>query len=625
MAENNREIASQVLKLVGGKENVEFVTHCITRLRFTLKDKSKADTEAIKQIKGIIGVNIAGAQYQVIVGPQVDNVYGELCSIGNFQEMVEEKKEKQPFSLKNLGNTILDYLSGSLTPGIPVMLAASIFKMLATVLGPSMLNLLSETSDLYILFTLVGDTGFYFFPVLVGYTSAKKFGLTPVMGVFFGGILIHPTIINMAAEGTAFTVYGIPAVIQNYSSTLLPIVLTVWIATYIERFFKKIIPASLRILGVPVLTTGVVLPLMLCILGPLGGFLGTFICSAIIGLGSVAGPVGSMIIGGVWEFLVMTGMHQVMISSMLMLFVENGFDPVVTLGAACASLSVTGMCLGYFFATKDREQKSLAMTNTVSAFVGGVTEPGLYGTGIANKKPLIGMIAGGAAGGLYAGLMGVKAYNLVPVASFLAVTSFAGGEGAANMVNGVIAGGIAIAVAAIVTYILCRDSKHEGISKEVKEEYPAIMVGDTDIVAMADGELIDVSEVTDETFSNKIMGETVAFRYSTDKIVLCSPATGTLSALFPTGHAFGVTMKNGTELLVHCGVNTVETNGDGFRILEKKQGDSVLAGNPIVEVDLKKLRETYDMSTMLIVTDDGGKKISFKNPGTVKRGQKVTE
>lgn len=327
-----------------------------------------------------------------------------------------------------------------------------------------------------------------------------------------------------------------------------------------------------------------------------------------------------MIIGGVWEFLVMTGMHQVMISNMIMLFAENGFDPVVSLGAVSASLSVTGMCLGYFFATKDKEQKSLAMTNTVSAFFGGVTEPGLYGTGVANKKPLIGMLIGGAAGGLYAGIAGVKAYNMVPVASFLALTGYVGGEGSSNMVNGVISGVIAIIVSAAVTFFICRggDSK-----KENREEYREMSENDKEIVAMADGELIDVVEVPDETFSSKMMGESVAFRYSGDKVVLCAPAAGTLSALFPTGHAFGVTMRNGIELLVHCGVNTVEANGDGFRILGKKQGDQVKAGDPIVEVDLKKLRTKFDMSTVLIVTDDGENNVSFIRPCTVSAGQKV--
>ena len=459
--QNHRKTAADVLEKVGGKENVTFVTHCITRLRFNLKDDTIVDDDEIKAIPGIIGVNRAGTQYQVIIGPTVDDVYKELCSLGGFHEneAVDENLdapgEKQPFSFKRMGSTILDYLSGSLTPAIPVMLVASMFKMLAAVLGPSMLGLIAETSDLYILFTFVGDAGFYFFPVLIGYTAAKKFGLTPDMGIFFGAILLHPTIISMVDEGSSFTVFGIPALLQNYSSTLLPIILTVWIATPVERFFKKVIPASLRVLGVPTLTTFVILPLMLCVLGPLGGFLGTYICEAIIWFGNVTGPFGALIVGALWEFLVMTGMHQVMISQMILVFAERGYDPIITLGAVSASMAVTGMCLGFWLATKNKEQKSLALTNTIAAFIGGVTEPGLYGTGVANGTPLIGMMAGGAAGGLYAALMGVNAYNMVPVANFIALTAYAGGS-SNNFIQGVISGIISIVVAAVVTYVLCR-------------------------------------------------------------------------------------------------------------------------------------------------------------------------
>ena len=244
---DNKAIAEAVLTAVGGKENVTFAAHCITRLRFNLKDNSIVKDEEVKAINGVIGVNRAGSQYQVIIGPNVDQVYKELCAIGGFEaqgaidENLDAAGDKQPFSFKNLGSTIMDYLSGSLIPAIPVMLAASIFKMLCAVLGPSMLNVLSETSELYTLFTFVGDAGFYFFPVLIGYTAARKFGLTPALGIFFGAILIHPTVINIASEGGAFHVYGIPTVLQNYSATVLPILLTVWIASYIEKYFKKVI------------------------------------------------------------------------------------------------------------------------------------------------------------------------------------------------------------------------------------------------------------------------------------------------------------------------------------------------------------------------------------------------
>lgn len=458
---DNKQIASDVLAAIGGKENVTFATHCITRLRFNLKDDSIPQDDEIKKINGVLGVNRAGKQYQVIIGPNVDKVYEEVCSLGGFakQEAVEENldtaAEKKSFSLKGIGSAIMDGLSGSLTPIIPAMLAASIFKMLVAVLGPGMLNVLHEGTDLYTLFTFVGDSTFYFFPVLVGFTSAKKFGMNPIMGAMLGAILIHPTLVSMAAEGVPFKVYGIPATIQNYSATLLPIILTTWIGSYVEKFLRKITPDSLKVIGVPALTVAIMLPLMLIVLGPIGGWLGNYICGAIIWFGNTLGPIGALIIGASWEFLVMTGMHQVMITQMIMIFTQNGFDPIVSVGAVNASLAVTGMCLGYWLAVKDKEEKSLAMTNTIAAFIGGVTEPGIYGTGIRARKPLIGMAAGGAAGALYAALLGVKAYALVPVASFLALTAYAGGN-SANFINGIIGGVISIVVAAAVTYVLCR-------------------------------------------------------------------------------------------------------------------------------------------------------------------------
>ena len=458
---DNKQIAADVLEAIGGKDNVTFATHCITRLRFNLKDDTIPNDDAIKQIPGVLGVNRVGKQYQVIIGPNVDKVYEEVCDLGGFakQEAVEEDAdapaEKKPLTLKSIGSAIMDGLSGSLTPVIPAMLAASMFKMLVAVLGPGMLNVLKEGTDLYTLFTFVGDSTFYFFPVLIGFTSAKKFGMNAIMGAMLGAILIHPTLVSLATDGVPFTVYGIPAQLQSYASTLLPIILTTWIGSYVEKFIKKITPDSLKVLGVPTLTVAIMLPLMLIILGPLGGWLGNYICSLIIWFGNTLGPIGAMLIGAAWEFLVMTGMHQVMITQMIMLFATNGYDPIVSVGAVNASMAVTGMCLGYWLAVKDKEEKSLAMTNMIAAFIGGVTEPGLYGTGIRARKPLIGMAAGGAAGALYCSLLGVKAYALVPVANFLALTAYAGGN-TANFINGIIGGIISIVVAAGVTFVLCR-------------------------------------------------------------------------------------------------------------------------------------------------------------------------
>lgn len=461
-ANKNAQIAESVLAAVGGKENIVSVTHCMTRLRFNLKDMSVPKDEEVKAIKGTMGVTRSGGQYQVIVGTNVDKVCQELCTMAGLEQAatINENLDaaKEPLTLKKVGSNIMAYLSGSLTPIIPVVLAAAIFKSIVAVFGPDMLGILSTDSDLYTLFTFVGDAGYYFFPLLIGYTAAKKLNATPVMGIFMGAILLHPTFVSMATDGTAFSVYGIPCTPQNYSSTILPILLTVWVMSYVERFFKRYIPDALKIMLVPTLTTAVMLPIALCVCGPIGGFLGNYICAAVVRIGDHFGFVGAAVIGALWEFLVMTGMHHVLIAQMIQLFAANGFDPVVSLGAVSASMAVTGMCLGMAFALRDKEERALSLSYTVAAIIGGVTEPGLYGIGMKYKKPFIGMAIGGAVGGLYAGLVGVKAYVSVPVANFLALTAYTGGS-AANIINGVISGIIAIVVAAIATYLLCREPK----------------------------------------------------------------------------------------------------------------------------------------------------------------------
>lgn len=259
MAINNSQIAADVLQAIGGKDNVSAVTHCMTRLRFNLKDESIPNDAALKSLKGVIGVARSGGQYQVIIGTNVDKVYQALCAECGLTPgaTINEKLDdvKEPLTPKKIGSNIMAYLSGSLTPIIPVVLAAAIFKSLVAVLGPDMLGVLQPESDLYTLFTFVGDAGYYFFPLLIGYTAAKKLNASPVMGIFMGAIMLHPTFVNMANEGTAFTVYGIPCNVQNYSSTILPILLTVWVMSYVEKFFRKYIPDALKVMLVPALTT----------------------------------------------------------------------------------------------------------------------------------------------------------------------------------------------------------------------------------------------------------------------------------------------------------------------------------------------------------------------------------
>lgn len=446
MAKNEkfRETASRVLEAVGGTQNISSVTHCITRLRFNLKDESVPNDKEVEKIPGVAGVMRTGGQYQVIIGQTVDKVYAQLCEVGNLKnnelEDELENKEKEPMTLKGVGNKILNSLAGCLTPLIPMLIAGALFKTIVAVLGPDMLNVLSAKSDLYQLFTFVGDAAFYFFPVVIGYTAAKQFKSNPILGMFLGGIMIHPSFTALVEKGASFSVYGIPCNLQSYSATIFPIILSVWVMSYVERFFNKYVPSALKIVFAPFLAIVVMLPIALCVLGPAGAFLGNYICSGILALGNSGGIftiLAIAIIGALWEFLVITGMHWLLITTITTVVASSGHEAVVSAATAAASFAVGGMCLGVALRKKDKEGKALSFSYVISQVIGGVTEPGLYGDGFGYKKPFIGLMAGGFAGALYGGITGLTAYGIVPVANFLCLLSYVGGS-QMNFINGIL-------------------------------------------------------------------------------------------------------------------------------------------------------------------------------------------
>lgn len=462
MSKQIKEMVRQIIQDIGGSGNVVSVTHCMTRLRFNLKDMSIPQDETIKQIAGVLGVARSGGQYQIIIGQTVNEVYDAVVVAGNLNQSAPVNEQitadlgTKKWTWKSVGNTILNKIAGSLTPLIPMLIAASMFKMLVAVLGPTMLNLISVKSDLYQLFSLVGDAGFYFFPVAIGYTAAKQFAASPILGIFLGAIMLDPGLVKIVAAGKPFTVYGIPMHLTNYGSTVVPILLSVWIMSYIERFFNQKIPASLRTIFAPTLTIAVMLPLSLCVLGPLGGFLGEYVSKAIISfgqLGGIAAIIGVGLIGALWEILVMTGMHLVLISAMITIVAQTGHDNFIMLGSIAASMAVAGMSLGASLRIKDKQEKSLAFSYFIANFIGGVTEPGLYGLAIKYRRPFLGMMIGGCAGGIYAAITHVSAYVVVPVANFMCLSGYVGGS-TANLINGVISGAIALIVAAIATYMI---------------------------------------------------------------------------------------------------------------------------------------------------------------------------
>ena len=366
-------------------------------------------------------------------------------------------------------SVLLDVLASCLMPLIPTLIAASLFKTLAAIIGPDMLGLVNAESDLYVLFTFVGDAGFYFFPIMIGYTASKRFGCNPILGMFLGAIMLHPTFVALAQGEEAFTVYGIPCHVQNYSSSIIPILLSVFVFSYIERFFNKHIPEALSAVFAPTLAVAVMLPIMLCVLGPIGSIVGEYISTGLITLGDMGGIMtilAMMLIAALWEYIVMAGMHWLFITTIFMIIAEKGVESVVAPSVLLAAFTVGGMCLGATMRLHGKEQKALGISYLIAQMVGGVTEPGLYGIGVRYKRPFIGMMAGGLAAGLFAAIVGLKVYNFLPVASFLALLGFIGPD-MMNMVFAIIGAVLAFVVSAAVTYLLGVD---ESLATEKEDQ-----------------------------------------------------------------------------------------------------------------------------------------------------------
>ena len=455
MAVNNEKIAEQVLAAVGGKENISSVTHCMTRLRFNQNDMGLPDQEQIKKIPGVLGVVIAGGQFQVIIGQNVPKVYAALCAMGGLQvqEAIPENLDapKEKLTPKRLGGIIMNYLAGSMTPLIPILMAAGMFKTVTTICGPTMLNILSQQSNLYILLDFLYDAGFYFLPVYIGYTAAKKIGASPVLGAYLGGILIAPDLLAMGSAGATFSILGIPVRMVSYAQSVLPIILSVADLYWVEGFFKKVIPDSMAIVFVPTLTIFVMSPISLCLLAPLGSILSTYLAVVLEAIATYGGFLGKAIIASVWEFLVMTGMHTPLVLPAMTALIETGSDHLIYVCGKCAVYATMGMAIGGFFRLKG-EERSASVGYLISAVLGGVTEPILYGIGLRYRRPFAGMIAGGLAGGAYAGLMHVAVYSLSP-SNILSFTGFVGGS-SINLVHGIIALVISTVVSAVVTYLV---------------------------------------------------------------------------------------------------------------------------------------------------------------------------
>lgn len=452
--DKNKVIAEKILEKVGGRDNITKCFHCITRLRLELKDRSLVDQKGIEAIDGVIALKIQGEQYQVVIGQNVGAIYREFCALAGLgmETAIEENLDaKKKMSLKGIGNGIVQSVVNSVIPALPILIGAGMFKVIAMLL--MQFGIVDNTNSTYLILQNIGECGFYFLPIFIGINAAKHFKTSIQLSAMVCAFLLLPAFAAGLAEGTMTTVVGLPITKATYSSTVLPAILIVWVLSYVNKFFEKYIPNILKTVLVPTLTLLVMVPVAICILGPLGSILGTYMAAVLMWIYNTFGFVGMALMGALRPLLIFTGMHTALFPFAIQSLTESGFEPFFMVTGMGYVFGSAAACLAVGLKSKNVNTKSSALTCAATAFIGGVTEPSLYGVLMKFKRPLIAVMIGNAVSGAYFGIMHTYVYQLPGSTGVFGIPSLIGPTGA-NMVNGLIGLAISMAVSFALTWIL---------------------------------------------------------------------------------------------------------------------------------------------------------------------------
>ncbi|CQR54871.1 beta-glucoside-specific PTS transporter subunit IIABC [Paenibacillus riograndensis] len=603
------KLAKDIISNVGGKENVNSLTHCITRLRFKLNDESKANTEILKNMDGVVTVVQSGGQYQVVIGNHVPEVYEDVAAIGGFQAASAEASDEKV----GLFNKFIDMISGVFTPTLGVLSATGMIKGFAALFLS--LGVLTNTSGTYQILNAIGDCLFYFFPIFLGYTSAKKFNTHIFIGMAIGATLVYPTFSSITASGkplyTLFsgtviespvylTFLGIPVILMSYASSVIPIILSTYVGGKIEGFFKKIIPSVVRTFLVPFCTLLVIVPLALIFIGPVATWAGQLLGAGTLFIYNLSPVIAGVLLGGFWQVFVIFGLHWGFVPIAINNMTVFGYDTILA-GVFGASFAQTGVVLAILLRTKNIKLKSLSVPAVISGIF-GVTEPAIYGITLPRKKPFIlSCIAGGVGGGII-GIMGTKGYIMGGLGIF-GIPSYISPEG---MDRGFMGAVIGISVSFVLGFLLMyfggfKDDEVKQDNKEPRSGDP--LIKQETVSSPLKGEVIALSDVKDEAFSTGALGKGIAIEPAEGKVY--SPVDGVLTSLFASGHAIGITSEHGVDILIHVGKDTVKLKGKHFTP-KVKQGDTVKKGDLLMEFDMEAIRAAgYILTTPVIVSNSG--------------------
>ena len=589
MSQKYNDLAQEVVNLVGGKENINTVYHCQTRLRFKLKDESKANQEALNNMDGVAKCLISGGVFQVVIGTHVKDVFEEVEKIvGPLEDKEQVQGEK-----KGILSVIIDFISGTFQPIIPALSGAGMVKAVLAILIT--FKIISTESQTYYILNFFADAVFYFLPMMLAYSEAQKLRCNPILAASVAGIMMHPNWNALVSAGKAVKLFEvIPFTLTTYTSTVIPIILVILVQSYVEKYLEKWIPQAVKLVFVPMLTFLIMGPLALAVLGPIGSIVGGYLATFFKFLSTTAAWAPAVLIGGFLPIMVMFGLHNGVAPLGVMQMGELGYDSIFGPGCVCSNIAQATASAVVALRTKDKKMKQLATSGSITAYM-GITEPTLYGVNLPKKYPLIASMIGGAAGGLYAGL--THTHRFATGSSGLpAVFLYIGNDTMTYFYNILIALVISFVVTAIVTYVLSLKFENQEVQTIEK-----IQVNKGEILSPIQGKLYPLSKAKDEAFASESLGKGALIQPSNGKVY--APFDGTIVTLFPTKHAIGIVSDDGIEMLIHFGIDTVNLNGQYFTTFIE-QGMKVKQGDLLLEADIEKIKAAgYETQVPVIITN----------------------
>ncbi|MBN9211740.1 MAG: PTS beta-glucoside transporter subunit EIIBCA [Microbacterium sp. 71-36] len=581
---DHAKTAAGVLAGVGGESNVQSLVHCATRLRFVLKDESKADAAAIRAVPGVITTAQAGGQYQVVIGNDVPDVYAAIQS----QTKVGGDAGAEEGPKGNLFNRFIKMISAIFTPILWALAGTGLLK--AFLAAAVTFGWMDATTTTYTILNALSDALINFLPLALAITAARYFKASEFTSFAIAGALVYPSITALTGAPDV-TFFGIPVTMVSYVSSVIPVIIIVWLQSHAERFLLKVLPGAVRRFVTPMIVVLVAVPLVFVVIGPLSALLGGGLASGIGWVFETVPWLGGAIMGGLWQVFVIFGLHWGLVPLFQLEYQTTGM--ILLIGPVFAAvLAQAAAVAGVLVRSRNKNLRSLAAPATLSGFLAGITEPAIYGINLPLKRPFAFGVVGGALGGALIAMGGVFSKAFV-VPSGLALPALLGNG---NMVMLAIGLAVAVVVPFLLTVLI-------GFKDPVDEAAPAAPAAATDTVVLnpVDGSVVALSEVPDAAFADGSLGKGVAVRPTSGAVY--APFDATVVAAFPTGHAVGLRGVDGVELLIHVGLDTVKLGGEHFS-LKVSSGQQVKAGDLLVEFDGDAIeRAGYDLITPVIVTN----------------------